>query len=84
MMRLWVWYGRVSHRIHGYGTGMHTDLEEHWENMGHVSQPPPYVFVSCLTKCGLRVQVNIPPNGVLSDAGQPKGRPACAECESAT
>jgi hypothetical protein len=85
-VRCWVWFGQTSHRIHGYGNSFNYGLRDHWQD-AHLREAPDYVeqtfFVTCLTKCGLRVQVHVPPDGVLADAAQPKGRPACKVCVAA-
>lgn len=73
--RSWVWYGTVSHRIAGYGSGHHMSLKDRGVRM-----PRGYSTVACITYCGLRVEVQVPPDGVMADAGQPKGRPACPDC----
>lgn len=73
--RGWVWFGQTSHRIYGYGTGHHLSLEERGVRM-----PRNYGTIACLTICGLRIEVQVPSDAVMADAGQPKGRPACATC----
>lgn len=71
----WVNFGRTSHVIHGYGTGHHVALEERGVRMPHH-----YATIACITNCGLRIEVQVPWDGVMADAAQPKGRHPCAEC----